>query len=279
MLRVEIADTPSSQARGLMYRKSMPYDAGMVFLFNKPKKLNFWGVNTYIPLDIAFVDDNNHIVKISRIDPHSYYMVSSEKRCNIAIEANMDFFNQNNIAVGDKINLSQTDPINAYITFEKQKTNKFAQEVEDFYPKPSPDLPIVTPEDIDQILEDTHDEGYMVPEVEEVPPVPEAPVPEAPVPNVPITEEEFPEFPTTYDAMQWADQNNESVRIWYKTKAGKDLEREIEPHGQFLAKSTGNQILVVFDKTVGEIRAFILNNIMYYVFSGEKFEPKFVLKA
>ena len=268
MLRVEIADTPSLQSRGLMFRRSMPYDSGMAFIFKKPRKLNFWGVNTYIPLDIAFVDKDNCIVKISRINPMSKNFVSSDTDCHIAIEANIDFFDQNNISIGDKINLHKTESTNAYIVFEKQKI-KIAQEIN---PEINPNLPVITPDDIDNILEDSYDEEiYPTEEIEE-------PLPEPQI-DVPITEEEFPEFPTTYDATEWADQNHQSMRIWYKTKAGRDIERDVEPHGHFLAKTTGNQILVTFDKTVGEIRAFILNNIMYYVFDGQKFEPKFVFQT
>jgi hypothetical protein len=65
------------------------------------------------------------------------------------------------------------------------------------------------------------------------------------------------------------------VKIWYETKSGKDIEREIEPHGQFMAKSTGNNILVAFDRTVGDIRAFIMKNILWTEVTDNNFNRKF----
>ena len=59
MLKVEIADSPSTLERGLMYRKKLDYDSGMLFVFKRSQNLKFWGRNTYIPLDIAFVNKDN----------------------------------------------------------------------------------------------------------------------------------------------------------------------------------------------------------------------------
>lgn len=53
---VEIADTPASQQRGLMFRDSLAPDAGMLFVFPKEEQHSFWMQNTFIPLDIIFVD-------------------------------------------------------------------------------------------------------------------------------------------------------------------------------------------------------------------------------
>lgn len=102
-LKVEIADRPSQHARGLMYRDKLGKDDGMLFKFQRPQNLRFWGVNTYIPLAIAFVSPEKEIVKISYISPCSDVAVVSEVDCDTAIEANYDFFKKNNIWVGDKI--------------------------------------------------------------------------------------------------------------------------------------------------------------------------------
>lgn len=102
-LKVEIADRPSQHARGLMYRNKLGEDDGMLFKFERPQNLKFWGVNTYIPLAIAFVSPEKEIKKISYISPCSEIAVSSDSDCDTAIEANYDFFKKNNIWVGDKI--------------------------------------------------------------------------------------------------------------------------------------------------------------------------------
>jgi uncharacterized protein (UPF0548 family) len=85
----------------------------------------------------------------------------------------------------------------------------------------------------------------------------------------------YPVFPNMTQALQWAKQNRESVRVQYRCESGRVIIRDIEPHGDFWAKTTGNRILVVFDETVNDIRGFILGNVEQYKFKGEKFTPKF----
>ena len=108
-LKVEIADTPSQHEKGLMFRNKLGEDEGMLFDFKHPQDLRFWGLNTYIPLAIAFVSPEKEIIKISYISPHSTTCVNSEKDCSVAIEANYDFFNKNKIKIGDKIELINED--------------------------------------------------------------------------------------------------------------------------------------------------------------------------
>lgn len=109
MLWVEMADNLESWKQGLMFRKSLPESRGMLFKFNEPQELKFWGFNTYIPLDIAFVDNDNKIIKIGRIKEMSMRSVSSEADCIMAIEANDGFFAKNNVKVGDKIKVEKDD--------------------------------------------------------------------------------------------------------------------------------------------------------------------------
>ena len=104
-LKVEIADTPFKQQRGLMFRNKLGENDGMLFRFKTPQNLKFWGVNTYIPLAVAFISTEKEIVKISHIKPCSMNAVSSDIDCNMAIEANYDFFQKNNIIVGNKIEI------------------------------------------------------------------------------------------------------------------------------------------------------------------------------
>ncbi len=105
-LTVEMADTPAALAHGLMYRKNMPNDEGMLFRFPSIREANFWGKNTYIPLDIAFIDKDNRIIEIKQIVPMSTKVVRSEGLCSMAIEANAGYFNSNGVSVGHRINIS-----------------------------------------------------------------------------------------------------------------------------------------------------------------------------
>ena len=64
---------------------------------------SFWGKNTYIPLDIAFVANDGTIIDIKKITPMSTKRVCSTDSCMMAIETNAGFFKKNGITEGDKI--------------------------------------------------------------------------------------------------------------------------------------------------------------------------------
>lgn len=121
-LKIEIADTPFSREKGLMFRKKLPEDEGMLFQFDKPQKLKFWGLNTFIPLSIAFVSDDK-IKKIDSISPLSLKCVDSDDECSIAIEANHNFFDKNNIGVGSRIEIIE-EKLQEYVLFKKGENNE-----------------------------------------------------------------------------------------------------------------------------------------------------------
>lgn len=68
-LRVEVADTPERQQRGLMYRTRVPDDTGMVFVYERPDTGGFWMKNTLVPLTIAFFDERGVIRDILDMAP------------------------------------------------------------------------------------------------------------------------------------------------------------------------------------------------------------------
>ena len=64
--QVELARTPNEQARGLMFRESLPADAGMLFIFQSEKPRSFWMKNTRIPLDILYFNSKLELVSAAR---------------------------------------------------------------------------------------------------------------------------------------------------------------------------------------------------------------------
>lgn len=102
-LKVEIADTPLKREYGLMDRKSINANGGMLFKFPHAHYLQFWMKNTYIPLDIAFIDNNGKVLQIETMYPLSTRAVRSDYMCKYALEVNHGWFEKNNIKVGSMV--------------------------------------------------------------------------------------------------------------------------------------------------------------------------------
>lgn len=69
--KVEIADTPGKQEKGLMGRESLPENQGMLFIYDEPQDLSYWMKNTLISLDIIFIDDDMEVVSVKQGQPMS----------------------------------------------------------------------------------------------------------------------------------------------------------------------------------------------------------------
>jgi uncharacterized membrane protein (UPF0127 family) len=102
-LKVEIADTPLRIEYGLMDRKSLDANSGMLFKFPYAHYPRFWMRNTYIPLDIAFIDDEGKILQIETMRPLTTNTHNSRYPCKMALEVNEGWFKSNNIGVGSYI--------------------------------------------------------------------------------------------------------------------------------------------------------------------------------
>ncbi len=99
---VEIADTPATRRTGLMYRKYLPPDRGMLFLFDQPELASFWMKNTEIPLDIMFISETGRIEKIAEnTEPFSMDHIRSDGDVAAVLEINGGLSEKLGIAVGD----------------------------------------------------------------------------------------------------------------------------------------------------------------------------------
>ena len=84
---VEIAKTQKQRARGLMYRKDLAEDAGMLFDYGFPQQASMWMKNTFIPLDMLFIRSDGTIEKIvSRTTPHSLASITSRGEVRAVLE-------------------------------------------------------------------------------------------------------------------------------------------------------------------------------------------------
>ena len=97
---VEVVTTPDQRATGLMNRFSLQPDHGMLFVFDHPQPLAFWMKNTYIPLSIAFIAPDGHIVNIEDMKPQTEETHWSRGPAMYALEMKKGWFAERGIGPG-----------------------------------------------------------------------------------------------------------------------------------------------------------------------------------
>lgn len=103
-IAIEIADDEREQAQGLMYRQTLPADAGMLFIFEREEIRSFWMKNTYIALDILYIDEAGKITNIhENCEPLKEWEITSDAPALYVLEVNAGFCNMKGIKVGDII--------------------------------------------------------------------------------------------------------------------------------------------------------------------------------
>lgn len=96
----EVARTPDERAQGLMYREELAEDAGMLFIFPEAAVRGFWMQNTYLPLDIAFLDPSFRVVDIQQMEPLTTDQHTARAPFMYALEVNQGWFEAHGIGVG-----------------------------------------------------------------------------------------------------------------------------------------------------------------------------------
>ena len=105
---IQIADNDFDRELGLMFRKHMDENQGMLFIFPQEKTQSFWMHNTYIPLDMIFINSNKEIITIRRaVKTLSDQTYTSTAPAQYVLEVNLDFSKKFNIKVGDKVEWSR----------------------------------------------------------------------------------------------------------------------------------------------------------------------------
>jgi len=312
ILNIEFAKSAHQLKNGLMFRENLPKNNGMLFSFPKDDVLSFWGMNTLIPLDIAFVDGSNVIDSVQRIKPHDLTSVKSTNKCCYAIEANEGWFYKNNISSGDFVEIFDDKLGNSPKVFfiKKESSVKVAQveDDSDLIEPTNDDSDLIEPtnDDLDLIsrdefLDDSNisDSNYLADNEEFVDDESDVTLDEINDAAKELQDgareyiddttdrkekekdisivEEIPQFGSVFQAINWGESNGQTMLIRYKTLKGNIIAREVEPHDLFFARTTRRQVMATFDKKVGAPRSFIVMNILEYSFNGVKFAPKFIV--
>ena len=107
-LELEIADDDYQRETGLMYRKSMEQDRGMLFVFDNEQPRGFYMKNTYIPLDLIFLSSHNKIVSIAKdAKPEDLSTIPSNVPAQYVLEINAGLSDLWNLQVGDSLILKK----------------------------------------------------------------------------------------------------------------------------------------------------------------------------
>ncbi len=101
---IRIADTGARQERGLMYQTRLAADEGMLFPQAEPRIVSMWMKNTYIPLDMLFIDSHGRIVcLLAMAEPQSLEILSCPKPVKAVLEIGGGEAREQGIRVGDRV--------------------------------------------------------------------------------------------------------------------------------------------------------------------------------
>ena len=110
-LVAEVAATDAQRSTGLMHRRMLPENRGMLFVFPDIAFHAMWMMNTYIPLSVAFLDRDGVIINIEDMQPHTQNSHAAAKPARYALEMNQGWFAKRGIKPGQRVEgLEQAGP-------------------------------------------------------------------------------------------------------------------------------------------------------------------------
>jgi uncharacterized protein len=101
--RVEVAVTEEEKRTGLMFRRTLGENSGMIFVYENDGRWAMWMKNTYVPLSVAFIDRNGRILNIEDMQPLTEDTHQAAGPAKYALEMNQGWFAKNGIGKGDKV--------------------------------------------------------------------------------------------------------------------------------------------------------------------------------
>lgn len=108
LIDIEIAGTEAERNQGLMYRKSMKENHGMLFIMDEFRPQSFWMHNTHISLDIIYLDIDSNIVSVQKYtEPYSDASLPSNKPAKFVVEVIAGFYDKYGLKEGDRMSVKQ----------------------------------------------------------------------------------------------------------------------------------------------------------------------------
>ena len=102
-LTAEVANTDATRSTGLMHRRMLPENRGMLFIFPEVGIHAMWMMNTYVPLSVAFIDSDGTIINIADMQPHTQTSHHASRPAKYALEMNQGWFKKRGVKPGDRI--------------------------------------------------------------------------------------------------------------------------------------------------------------------------------
>ena len=102
-IQAQVASTPQQRTIGLMHRREMPTNEGMLFVFEQPGTQCFWMKNTLLPLTAAFVADDGTVVNLADMKPQSLDSHCSAKPVRYVLEMHQGWFAKRGIQAGQRL--------------------------------------------------------------------------------------------------------------------------------------------------------------------------------
>jgi uncharacterized protein len=102
-LTAEVASTDPHRSTGLMNRRILPENWGMLFVFPEVARHAMWMMNTYVPLSVAFLDRDGTIINIADMQPQTTDSHPAAAPAKYALEMNQGWFRKRGIKPGDKV--------------------------------------------------------------------------------------------------------------------------------------------------------------------------------
>ncbi len=104
MFQVEVMRTPDERAKGLMFRRFMPQDRGMLFDFQRTEPVSMWMQNTFIPLDMVFIRSDGSVARVAeRTEPLSTRTIPSGEPVLSVLEINAGIAEKIGLKAGDRV--------------------------------------------------------------------------------------------------------------------------------------------------------------------------------